>query len=81
MYEHDAAYLGAMSSQGLAVLYMVLAIGAHLDFDQPVRSPESQQFYQLGKAALSLDSVLEEQSITAIQALVSVRSVFYRKNG
>jgi hypothetical protein len=50
---------------------MALALGTLLDLDRPARCPESKQFYQLARAALTLDSVLEEQSIPAIQALVS----------
>ena len=48
---------------------MMLAIGALLDLDAPPYSYDANHYYQLGRAALSIDSVLEEQSITAIQAL------------
>lgn len=48
---------------------MMLAIGALLDLDAPPHSYDANHYYQLGRAALSVDSVLEEQSITAIQAL------------
>ena len=43
-----------------------------MDLDQPYLSMTATQYYQLARAALSLDSVLENQSILAIQALVSV---------
>lgn len=70
IYEQDAAYHGTTGSHSLAVLYMILAIGTLLDLDGPAHSPESKQYYQLGRAALALDSVIEEQSIPGIQALV-----------
>ncbi|KAF9522689.1 fungal-specific transcription factor domain-containing protein [Crepidotus variabilis] len=57
-------------SHSLAVLCMVLALGALVDLSKPKMSSESNQYFQLGRAALSLDSVLEEHSIHAIQALV-----------
>jgi hypothetical protein len=71
IYEQDARYRGPTGSHSLAVLYMALALGTLLDLDRPAHCPESKQFYQLARAALTLDSVLEAQSIPAIQALVS----------
>ncbi|KAA1468740.1 hypothetical protein DENSPDRAFT_834151 [Dentipellis sp. KUC8613] len=63
--EHDP-----IASHRLAVLYMILALGALLDLEKPANSYDATQYFQLGRAALALDSVFEEQSITAIQALV-----------
>jgi hypothetical protein len=48
---------------------MMLAIGALLDLDAPPHSYDANHYYQLGRAALSVDSMFEEQSIPAIQAL------------
>ncbi|KAH9946504.1 hypothetical protein B0H21DRAFT_743137 [Amylocystis lapponica] len=59
-----------MDSHRLAILYMVLALGTLLDLDKPPLSSEATRYYQLGRAALSLDSILESQSIPAIQALI-----------
>jgi len=47
----------------------MLAIGALLDLDAPPHSYDANHYYQLGRAALSVDSMFEEQSIPAIQAL------------
>lgn len=71
IYEQEAAYHGSAGSHRLAVLFIVLALGTLLDLERPAHSPESKQFYQLGRAALALDSVLDEQSFLAIQAMVS----------
>lgn len=57
-------------SHRLAVLYMVLALGVLMDLQQPYMSLEATQYYQVARAALSLDSILEHQSIPALQALV-----------
>jgi len=72
VYDPDAAYHEPIGSHSLAVLYMILALGTLLDLERPAHSPESTQYYQLGRAALTLDSVLEEQSIPGLQALVSM---------
>nr|VWO94620.1 N/A [Ganoderma boninense] len=57
-------------SHRLAVFCLVLALGALLDLDRPTLSADASQYYQLGRAVLSLDSILESQSIPAIQALI-----------
>lgn len=51
-------------------MYMILALGALLDPDRPPNSYDANLYYQLGRAALGVDSLFEEQSIPAIQALV-----------
>lgn len=61
-----------IDSHRLAVLYMVFALGTLFDLEKPYLSIESTQYYQLARASLSIDSVLEHQTIPAIQALVSV---------
>jgi hypothetical protein len=48
---------------------MMLAIGSLLDVEAPPHSYDANHYYQLGRAALSVDSIFEEQSIPAIQAL------------
>ena len=57
-------------SHRLAVLFMVFALGTLMDLDKPYLSVEATQYYQLARASLALDSILEHQSIPAIQALV-----------
>lgn len=71
IYDPDASYHESVSSHCLAVLYMILGIGTLVDLDKSAHSPEAMQYYQLGRASLALESVLEEQSIPGIQALVS----------
>ena len=59
-------------------LCFVLALGALLDLSKPPLSEEANRFFQLGRAALSVDSILESQSVPAIQALVRIsRPPFY----
>lgn len=61
-----------VDSHSFAVLYMTLALGTLLDLDLPAHNSKCMSFYQLGRAALAIDSVLEKQSMAAIQALVCV---------
>lgn len=61
-------------SHRLAIMYLVLAMGVLLDLDQQPLTAEATRYYQLGRAALALDSILEHQTIQAVQALVSTRS-------
>ncbi|EAU90340.1 hypothetical protein CC1G_09022 [Coprinopsis cinerea okayama7 len=70
VYNTEETYRDSVSSHTLSVFFMVLALGTLLDLDLPAHSPESMQYFQIGRAALALDSVLEEQSITALQALL-----------
>ncbi|KAG5645716.1 hypothetical protein DXG03_005411 [Asterophora parasitica] len=72
MYEQEGIYQSSISSHSLAVLCLILAMGSLLDLDLPSHNAESKRYYQLGRAALALDSVLEEQSIAGIQALIGL---------
>lgn len=71
IYDPEARpLLETTDSHTVAVLFLVIAIGALLDLDKPCMSPEAMKYYHLARAALSLDSVLEVQSSTTIQAIV-----------
>lgn len=54
----------------LAILLSILALGTLLDLQRIAHSPEANHYYQLSRSALSLKSVLEEQSVMAVRALV-----------
>ncbi|PPQ94650.1 hypothetical protein CVT25_009381 [Psilocybe cyanescens] len=68
IYELEGSY-ETVSAHNLAILFLVLAIGTLLDLDREAHSPEAMQFYHYGRAALSIDCVLEEQTIAGIQAM------------
>ena len=42
-----------------------------MDLDKPAHSAEAMYYYHLARAALSINSILEEQTIAGIQALVN----------
>jgi hypothetical protein len=59
-----------VNAHHIAAMYIVLALGTLMDLDGAVNSPEATRYYHLGRTALALESVLQEQSIPGIQALV-----------
>lgn len=70
VYPLDEEFHEPLSGHGLSVFFGVLALGALLDLDLPAHSSDAMQYYQVARAALSLESVLEQQTILGIQALV-----------
>ncbi|KDR67949.1 hypothetical protein GALMADRAFT_161257 [Galerina marginata CBS 339.88] len=70
VYDSEEPLEPPISAQNLSILCMVLAIGILVDLDKPAHAPEAMLYYHFGRAALSIESVLEEQSITAIQAML-----------
>ncbi|KAF9819342.1 hypothetical protein IEO21_02230 [Rhodonia placenta] len=60
----------------LAVLYFVLAIGALVDLTLPACSAEAEKYYRLGRAALSLRSMLDSPEIETVQA-VSLMAAYH----
>ncbi|KAF9048224.1 hypothetical protein BDZ89DRAFT_978408 [Hymenopellis radicata] len=69
VYGQDSM-LETFNPQSLALLFMVLAMGTLMDLEQPAHSPQATQYYHLGRAALAIKSVFDEQSIPGIQALL-----------
>jgi hypothetical protein len=78
IYDSDG-YQDHLHATNLAIFYMVLALGALVDLEKALHSQEAMIFYHLARAALSIDSVLEEHSIGIIQALVRVPKIIRRK--
>lgn len=58
----------------LALLFAVLAVGTLVDLNQRAHAPQAKTYYNLARAALAVENVLEEPSVVAIQALVSIAS-------
>ncbi|KNZ80133.1 hypothetical protein J132_07123 [Termitomyces sp. J132] len=53
----------------LSLLFMVLAIGCLVDTGLPAYNIEAERFHQLARAALFTDSIFDEPTIHAVQAL------------
>ncbi|KAJ3711145.1 fungal-specific transcription factor domain-containing protein [Lentinula raphanica] len=71
-YEPDdtTVFEEPLANHNLAVLFLIIALGALLDLEQPSHSSEAKWYYQLGKASLALEPVLDSSSLSTIQALV-----------
>jgi hypothetical protein len=52
-------------------MFMVLSIGTLMDISQPAYGIEAEKFHQLARAALFQNSLFDEPTINAVQALVS----------
>jgi hypothetical protein len=53
----------------LATLFFIFALGALLDLNLPPYNSEAEHYYDLGRAALSLQAVYESPSISTVQAM------------
>ena len=61
---------GSRESHRLALLFIILAVGVLVDLKRNSHDSVAINYFQLSKAAMSIDSVMDEPSIPAIQALV-----------
>ncbi|KIY70755.1 hypothetical protein CYLTODRAFT_419434 [Cylindrobasidium torrendii FP15055 ss-10] len=70
VYGQGSTDADILSPHNLALLFMVLAMGALTDLDLPAHSPQAMQYFHLGRAALAIKPIFEDQSIQAIQTLL-----------
>lgn len=54
----------------LSVMFMVFAVGAFFDFEQPLIPPEAEDFYILARATLCIRPVYDYPTVYAIQSMV-----------
>lgn len=59
-----------ISPQKLAVLFLILAIGANLDFALPPNNKEADNYYHYARAALTHGSVLNSPLMETVQAVL-----------
>jgi len=60
-----------------SVLFMVFAIGSLMNPAESAYNIEAEKYHQLARAALFSNSLFEELTVNAIQALVSFLTVSY----
>ncbi|KIY69236.1 hypothetical protein CYLTODRAFT_452841 [Cylindrobasidium torrendii FP15055 ss-10] len=53
----------------LSVMFLVLAIGTHMDPSRPGYCTEAEKYFQLARAALFSDSFVDAPTVNAVQAL------------
>lgn len=69
-YPNNEPTMSHMSADRLSVMFMVFAIGAFFDFEQPLIPPEAEDFYTLARAALCVRPVYDYPTVYAIQSMV-----------
>lgn len=67
--EHEPS-VASMSADRLSVMFMVFAVGAFFDFEQPLIPPEAEEFYVLARAALCVRPVYDYPTVYSIQSMV-----------
>ncbi|KAF8170896.1 hypothetical protein K438DRAFT_1982450 [Mycena galopus ATCC 62051] len=78
--DSGAAFPPPCSVHQIAVIHGVFALAALVDLALPPYNAESEQYFDLCRAALSVSSVFDSPSLATIQALVLV-STFYSHGG
>ncbi|KAJ7239566.1 hypothetical protein B0H12DRAFT_1135940 [Mycena haematopus] len=78
--EDGPAFPPRCSVHQIAVIYGAFALGALVDLALPSYNAESEHYFDLCRAALSVVSVFDYPSVAAIQALVLV-SIFFSHGG
>lgn len=64
------AHATPITSHALSVAFGVLALGVLVDLDRAPYDPEAEKYHYLSRAALAIESCLENTTIQAIQSLV-----------
>ncbi|KAJ7107907.1 hypothetical protein C8R44DRAFT_885298 [Mycena epipterygia] len=77
---HTEEHYSAVTTQKIAVLYLILALGSLVDLDLPPDSDEADRYFGLGSAAMSVRSVFEKPTVVAVQALVLI-AIYYAHGG
>ncbi|KAJ7162137.1 fungal-specific transcription factor domain-containing protein [Mycena filopes] len=65
-----------ITTQQLAVLYLLFALGALVDLDLPPYNSEADEFFDLGVAAMSAQVFLESPTVVTVQALALIASYY-----
>ncbi|KAG8951810.1 hypothetical protein FRC04_005502 [Tulasnella sp. 424] len=67
---YDMAHATPITSHALSVAFGVLALGVLVDLDRSPYDPEAEKYHFLSRAALAIESCLENTTIQAIQSLI-----------
>ncbi|KIO25882.1 hypothetical protein M407DRAFT_24844 [Tulasnella calospora MUT 4182] len=67
---YDMAHAAPVTSHALSVAFGVLALGVLVDLDRAPYDPEAEKYHFLSRAALAIESCLENTTIQAIQSLI-----------
>ncbi|KAJ7189198.1 fungal-specific transcription factor domain-containing protein [Mycena filopes] len=69
-----------LSTQQIAVLYLIFAFGSLVDLALPADSYDAEHYFDLARAALAIRSVLDESTVVTVQAL-TLLALYYAHGG
>ncbi|EPQ58859.1 hypothetical protein GLOTRDRAFT_33402 [Gloeophyllum trabeum ATCC 11539] len=64
----------------LGILYFVFCLGALMDLTLPPANPEAEKYYRLGRAAMSLRSLVDAPLIETVQA-IAMMGAYHHMSG
>ncbi|KZT19140.1 hypothetical protein NEOLEDRAFT_1246038 [Neolentinus lepideus HHB14362 ss-1] len=67
--EFNPRDLTSVGPHAIAVLYFVFAIGALMDLTLPAYNSEAEKYFRLGRAVLTLRSIVDSPAIETVQAI------------
>jgi len=65
----EGTHSGQADRHDLALLFIILACGAHADFNLPFHNEDTKRYRQLARAALASKSVFDTATLSAVQAI------------
>lgn len=75
-YPHEQPSVAHVSSDRLSAIFMVFAVGAFFDFEQPLVSREAEDYYVLARAALCVRPIYDYPTVYAIQSMVYINNPY-----
>ncbi|GJJ12360.1 hypothetical protein Clacol_006601 [Clathrus columnatus] len=68
-YPNEEPSIAKIASDRLSCLFMVFAVGAFFDFEQPLVPSEAENYYILARAALCVQPIYDYPTVYAIQSM------------
>ncbi|KAJ7665729.1 fungal-specific transcription factor domain-containing protein [Mycena rosella] len=78
--QSEDQYPPPVTAQQMAVLYLILALGALVDLELPPYSSEADHYFDLACAAMSVRSLFESPTVVTVQTLV-LMAMYYAHGG
>ncbi|KAJ7782407.1 fungal-specific transcription factor domain-containing protein [Mycena maculata] len=77
---HATGSKASVTTQQMAVAYLIFGLGALVDLDLPPYSSEADHYFDLGCAAMSVKSLFENPTVVTVQGLVLL-AMYYAHGG
>ncbi|KAF7360644.1 Zn(2)-C6 fungal-type domain-containing protein [Mycena venus] len=69
VYHGSDHHRPAATTMQMAVLFLIFALGSLVDLDLPANSSESDHYFDLAVAAMSIQSLFDDPTVVTVQAL------------